>query len=459
MFAPCLFCLLLASLPATILARPTRTGWSHSTISQSTAIATTSTTPGTTQSTALQSTDTVTSSIVASSTRSAAPQTTSAGSQPTTNVTGNIIMAGWYPAWLGASYPPDQISWSKYNSMAFSFGIPTADPSVITLDADSQALLPTFVSAAKKNNVKAFLSLGGWSGSQYFSPCMATDSSRTAFVNAIVGLVQQYSLDGIDFDWEYPGKQGNTANQVSLDDSANFLAMLQQLKATDVGSNLKISAAVTLTPFVGADGQPMSDVSEFAKVIDFIEIMAYDIWGSWSAGVGPNAPLYDKCATKQAGSVETAVDNWASANFPKNQIVVGVPSYGRGFSVPSSESNDIGKFPTFDVSQTPAGDEDTSSTPSSANSGLFDFSALVTQGYLTATGEAASGVTYDFDDCSQTPFIYKQSTNVMISYDDARSFASKGSYIKDQSLGGFAMWHVLGDSNDILLDSIHNAVQ
>lgn len=37
--------------------------------------------------------------------------------------------------------------------------------------------------------------------------------------------------------------------------------------------------------------------------------------------------------------------------------------------------------------------------------------------------------------------------------------ASKGSYIKDQSLGGFAMWHVLGDSNDILLDSIHNAVQ
>ena len=70
--------------------------------------------------------------------------------------------------------------------------------------------------------------------------------------------------------WEYPGKQGNTANQVSPDDSANFLAMLQQLKATDVGSNLKISAAVTLTPFVGADGQPMSDVSEFAKVIDFI---------------------------------------------------------------------------------------------------------------------------------------------------------------------------------------------
>ena len=192
-----------------------------------------------------------------------------------------------------------------------------------------------------------------------------------------------------------------------------------------------------------------------------------------------------------------------------------MPSYGRGFSVPSSESNDIGSFPTFDASQTPAGDEDTSTTreqtklidglilltytydvASSANSGLFDFSALITQGYLTATGDAASGVTYDFDDCSQTVCCQFFDSNItyltifcialylqakykrydllrrrqelryvshelyLTDYVGLSNFvASKGSYIKDQSLGGFAMWHVLGDSNDILLDSIHTAVQ
>jgi hypothetical protein len=34
--------------------------------------------------------------------------------------------------------------------------------------------------------------------------------------------------------------------------------------------NLILSAAVSLNPFVGSDGNPMSDVSEFAKVLDYI---------------------------------------------------------------------------------------------------------------------------------------------------------------------------------------------
>lgn len=42
----------------------------------------------------------------------------------------------------------------------------------------------------------------------------------------------------------------------------------------------------------------------------------------------------------------------------------------------------------------------------------------------------------------------------MISFDDARSFAVKGQFIKEQGLRGFAMWETGGDFNDILLDSI-----
>ncbi|KAF9482668.1 glycoside hydrolase family 18 protein [Pholiota conissans] len=376
-----------------------------------------------------------------------------------TRRSGGIIMSSWYPSWLGSSVSPSQISWSKYNAMAFAFGIPTADPSIISIDPSIEGLLTSFVSEAKQNNVKALLSLGGWSGSQFFSSCVATDSSRTVFVNAIVGLVQKYGLDGIDFDWEYPGKKGNDANAVSPGDSANFLSMLQQLRQTDVGQKLVISAAVATTPFVGADGQPMLDVSAFANVIDYIEIMAYDVWGAWSPEVGPNAPLHDQCASHQAGSVETAVNKWAAAKFPMSQIVVGVASYGRGFTVSADAAAQIGNFPTFDASQIPAGDSDTSTTPSPSNSGLFNFASLISDGLLTGAGEAPSGSTYKFDDCSKTPFLYKPETNVMISYDDSKSFASKGQYIKDQALGGFAMWHATGDSNDILLDSIRSTVQ
>lgn len=36
--------------------------------------------------------------------------------------------------------------------------------------------------------------------------------------------------------------------------------------------------------------------------------------------------------------------------------------------------------------------------------------------------------------------------------------AAKGSYIQNAGLGGFAMWQAGGDSNDILLDAIRDAI-
>ena len=48
--------------------------------------------------------------------------------------------------------------------------------------------------------VSAALTIGGWTGSQYFSSAVATASSRTKFVNAVLGLVSKYDLDGVDFE-------------------------------------------------------------------------------------------------------------------------------------------------------------------------------------------------------------------------------------------------------------------
>ncbi|KAG2043438.1 hypothetical protein BDR03DRAFT_1005477 [Suillus americanus] len=78
---------------------------------------------------------------------------------------------------------------------------------------------------------------------------------------------------------------------VNSDDTANFLSFLQKLRK--YCSDLTISAAVSLTPFRDSNGNPLTDVSAFAKVLDYIAIMDYDVWDSqsWSPAVGPNAPL------------------------------------------------------------------------------------------------------------------------------------------------------------------------
>ena len=45
-------------------------------------------------------------------------------------------------------------------------------------------------------------------------------------------------------------------------------------------------------------------------------------------------------------------------------------------------------------------------------------------------------------------------SQVMVSFDDAKAFKTKGEFIKNYGLRGYAMWEAAGDYNDILIDSI-----
>ncbi len=62
------------------------------------------------------------------------------------------------------------------------------------------SLSSPFLTRGVCQSVSAILSVGGWSGSQYFSSAVATDANRTAFAQAIVDVTSQYQLDGIEFE-------------------------------------------------------------------------------------------------------------------------------------------------------------------------------------------------------------------------------------------------------------------
>jgi GH18 family chitinase len=54
-------------------------------------------------------------------------------------------------------------------------------------------------------NLKVTLSIGGWTYSQDGHFSFVTDANkRTTFVNSALQLVEDYGLDGIDLDFEYP---------------------------------------------------------------------------------------------------------------------------------------------------------------------------------------------------------------------------------------------------------------
>ena len=54
------------------------------------------------------------------------------------------------------------------------------------------------------------------------------------------------------------------------------------------------------------------------------------------------------------------------------------------------------------------------------------------------------------------PYVYNKTSEVMVAFDNAQSFAAKGKYIRETGLRGFAMWEAGGDYHDTLLDSIRS---
>ncbi|KAG2364062.1 glycoside hydrolase family 18 protein [Suillus spraguei] len=383
------------------------------------------------------------------------------------------VKATWYAGWHATKgFPLSSVSWSKYNTLYYSFAETARNVNSLSLASSDGELLPRFVSEAHAHGVEAHIAVGGWTGSIWFSSDLATAKNRTAFVKTVVEFASHYKLDGIQFDWESPNNQGIGCNTISVHDTANFLAFLQELRRNPVAAKLTLSAAVGLTPFFNASGSPLTDVTGFAKVLDYVAVMNYDVWGSWFSTVGPNAPLDDTCAVpaNRQGSAVSAVKVWTDAGMPVDQIVLGVASYGYSFSVPPSDAfvshtKKLAAYPAFNASNQPLGDswDDISFIDvcgvHEGSGGTFNFWGLIDNGFLTKEGTPARGIYYRYDTCSQTPYVYNEASQVMISFDNVQSFAAKGKYIKKTKLRGFSMWEAGGDYHDMLLDSIIDAFE
>jgi len=50
-------------------------------------------------------------------------------------------------------------------------------------------------------NAKAFLTIGGWDGSAYWSSSVATVQNRSTFAYNVAQFAHAYNLDGIDLEY------------------------------------------------------------------------------------------------------------------------------------------------------------------------------------------------------------------------------------------------------------------
>lgn len=167
-----------------------------------------------------------------------------------------------------------------------------------------------------------------WSTIRFDQPEDGEKSSldtTTDFVNSRIddivksasAFVEKYNLYGIDYDWEYPQK------------SSQWKAY--SLLITESAAKFKVSVA--LPPW----GIHLSDAA--VKSLEHVNVMAYDLFDDR----GDHANI-------QWGTVASA-KNLLAAGFEKEQILLGIPTYGRtvdgtAYSWPVARGNEavLGKF-------------------------------------------------------------------------------------------------------------------
>lgn len=236
--------------------------------------------------------------------QAAASAGSGAGAAPNSNAGAPALPAppafkvvGYAPSWAG-SFAGLQIG--KLNYLCYAFAIENPDGSVQT--PQNAGLLVNLTNSAHKAGVRVLLSIGGWNNGDdsAFHSLSATPEGRARFATTLDGFVDQYALDGIDIDWEFP----------EADAGANFTAMIKEVSAKLRPKN----KLLTIAGAAFADGAG-GVTPESIQYIDMVNIMAYD--GGNGAG---HSPL---------SFADSSLKLWLGKGVPREKAILGVPFYSR----------------------------------------------------------------------------------------------------------------------------------
>lgn len=280
-------------------------------------------------------------------------------------------------------------------------------------------------------HLQTLISVGGWTESHRFSDAALTEESRAKFAASVVRFLTQYGFDGVDLDWEYPTGGGDSKNVVRPEDKENFILLIAEIRTQLDAQEAIDGHHYPLTIALGASRtayQPL-DWERLVPLLDWINIMTYDMSGSWSRVTGFNAPLFDSTSPPPEGtSTDTAIRGALSAGIPPEKLLMGVPFYGRGWSN-VGETND-GLHQPF------------SGVPGSQG-GSFDYGDLVTN--------QITSFTRFWHEQAHVPWLYDADSKTMITYDDPESLTEKAEYAREYGLAGIMIWELSQDSDDAAL--------
>lgn len=272
--------------------------------------------------------------------------------------------------------------------------------------------------------LKALIAVGGGGeGAQKYSDLVSSKDRRDTFIRSLVGFIKRYQFDGVDMDWEYPGKTGRAS------DRDDFVALMREMRDAfqrDGGGAWQITMAVSVNPQVVRDGY---NVAELCKVTDAVHVMTYDMRGNWAGFADVHSPLYPRPSDPPNYSkfnVQDGTQLWLSGGCPADKLVVGIPCYGQSFTLTPGNNN---YSPGTAAIQYQGGNPG----PYSKTPGALFY-------YEICTAVQKEGWTESWADGAFCPYAYKG--DQWVGYENQRSVQMKMDFIKQKGFGGAMLWAI-----------------
>ena len=336
----------------------------------------------------------------------------------------------------GRVLTPGEIDAKKLTRVNYAFANIVEGRMVEGAPADAVNLAA--LSALKKDNphLTVLVSVGGWTWSGGFSDAALTPASRSVFIDSVEAFITRYHLDGLDVDWEYPGMRG-AGNTFRPEDKQTYTLLLEELRRRFDTMAGTLHRPLYLTIAAGASSEFLehTEMSEVAKYVDTVNLMAYDYYEP-EAGkpTGNHAPLFIDPADPKAVSADRSVREFEKAGVAARKLVLGVPFYGHIWG------------------QVPA-----------TNHGLFQPGQPVPNAYATYAAIVSTmlgqGYTRHWDAAASVPYLYNADKQIFVSYEDPESLAAKCKYVKKQHLKGVMFWDYESDPSGVLLDAIDSGLK
>ncbi len=303
------------------------------------------------------------------------------------------LVVGYYPSWNKSTFPHTSIQYRSLTHILHAFIFPQVDGS---LDLSGFTFYPELIQAANLNGVAVVISVGGYDVTRTprFDSVAAKPAARTKFATALRDFCVTYGYDGVDIDWEYPKSAGR----------ANTTLLFQELRKVLSSASLPLSLSIAAPATDWSGGY---DWTVMKDILDWVGVMTYDFYGSWTTKVGPNSPLFGNYTQTDQGWVDNSVSFYRSKGVPNSKLLIGTAFYGWQFNGSAMYGPGVG---------------------------------TAQKSYSAITPLMQSGWTRTWDAVGHVPYLTNSTQTVIISYDDSVSIGEKMNYVKNQGLGGTIIW-------------------